>query len=277
MAEKPRGVRADNGSITDPVGVRIDDGSITDPVDADAPLLDMGEVAALVERMRAPDPKESERNFYVAIAAYGAAFGTGLFLLGDNTWFSGGWIYGAILTAGGGLGLMTVTPLFRPKLEALRSRRSLWAVVTMTWLFLAANVGFAIYDHFWPKAAVTINAGAAEKWAALTPSQAEALTKRVRFIPPENIMVACATVNCKELGDGIAEILGNIPGWKVTVIHHGGVFIDGFSGIVLNPINPTNQALRDAIQDTTGLAVTLGPDKGAADSQSMLIVGTRPF
>lgn len=121
------------------------------PVDKRERIFAVGErINGMVELDADESPAmagDSDRNFYVAIAAYGAAFGTGLFLLGDNAWFSGGWIYGAILTAGGGLGLVSVTPLFRPKLEALRSTRSLWAIITMTWLLLAVNVGFAIYDH----------------------------------------------------------------------------------------------------------------------------------
>ena len=46
---------------------------------------------------------------------------------------------------------MSILPFVRPKLQVLRSNRSLWAMVTMTWLFLAVNAGFAIYDHFWPR------------------------------------------------------------------------------------------------------------------------------
>jgi hypothetical protein len=91
---------------------------------------------------------DSDRNFYVAVAAYGAAFGTGLLLLAQNNWFSASWIYGVVFTLGGGVGLSSVTPLFRAKFDALRSPRSLWAVILMTWLLLAANLGFSIYDNF---------------------------------------------------------------------------------------------------------------------------------
>jgi hypothetical protein len=36
----------------------------------------------------ASNGQDSDRNFYVAVAAYGAAFGTGLLLLAENNWFS---------------------------------------------------------------------------------------------------------------------------------------------------------------------------------------------
>src|SRR5262249_13342680 len=94
------------------------------------------------DKSDAPNRQDSDRNFSVALAAYGAAIGSGLLLLGENNWLSG-----TIFTLGGGVGLLSVTPLFRAKFEIVRSGRSLWAVVLMTWLFLAANLAFSIYDR----------------------------------------------------------------------------------------------------------------------------------
>jgi hypothetical protein len=89
-------------------------------------------------------PAISERSFNVALAAYAAVFGAGVLQLAARDWY-----FGPIFTVGGGLGLMSIHPLIRPKLQIMRSNRSLWAMVAATWLFLAANLGFAIYDHFW--------------------------------------------------------------------------------------------------------------------------------
>jgi hypothetical protein len=34
----------------------------------------------------------------------------------------------------------------------------------------------------------------------------------VRKLPPETITIACETINCRELADGIADILADMPG-----------------------------------------------------------------
>jgi len=222
----------------------------------------------------------SEQNFTVAVTIYGGMFVTGLFLLGDNAFFSSGWWYGLVYTVGGGAGTVTVTPLFRKKLEVMRSPRSLWAAAVATWLLLAMNLGFAVYDHFWSKApAPGQQRVSTDIWPALTSTEASALAARVRFIPPENIVVACETIKCRDLADGIAEILQKTPGWKVSILHHGGLGIDGVAGILLNPNEPAAQALKEAIEATTGLAVTVGPDarKDFGSSPTLLVVGIRPF
>jgi hypothetical protein len=121
-----------------------------------------------------------------------------------------------------------------------------------------------------------------ERWPTLTNQEATAFAARVRQIPPENIVVACETINCKDLADGIGEILLKTAGWKVELIHHGGLDITGVAGIRLNPIEPNTQALKEAIESTTHLPVTLGPDKRITFGndqglQTILVVGTRPF
>jgi hypothetical protein len=102
----------------------------------------VSEDSAVADRTQAAD----ERSFNVALAAYAAVFGAGVLQLAARDWY-----FGPIFTLGGGLGLMSIHPLIRPKFRIMRSNRSLWAVVTVTWLFLAANVGFAVYDHFWTR------------------------------------------------------------------------------------------------------------------------------
>ena len=115
------------------------------------------------------------------------------------------------------------------------------------------------------------------KWSALTSAETAAFRARVQTIPPEDIIVACETPNCKDLADGIGNILKSTPGWKVENYHGGGIFITGISGLELNPNDPTTVALKDAIEATTGLAVKMGPDVRSAGQRSMLIVGTKPF
>jgi hypothetical protein len=95
-----------------------------------------------------PNAGDSDKNFAVAVAIYTGTAVTGLFLLATSTLFSGSWWYGAVYVVGGGIGAMSVTPLFRQKLDVMRSPRSLWAAAIATWLFLAANLGLLVYDKW---------------------------------------------------------------------------------------------------------------------------------
>jgi hypothetical protein len=115
-----------------------------------------------------------------------------------------------------------------------------------------------------------------ECWAALTAVQQAALAERVRLITPMNIMVGCETIRCRDLADGIATILLNTPGWRINVVHSGGLGISGVSGIMIDPDEPATRQLKDAIEKSTGLRVTTGPDT-REQATTTLIVGTMPF
>jgi hypothetical protein len=116
-------------------------------------------------------------------------------------------------------------------------------------------------------------------WPALTSAEASAFTSRIRFVPPEEIVVACETINCKDLADGIADILQKTQGWHVSILHSGGLGITGVTGILINPNEPATQSLKDAIESTTNLKVTMGHDSrnDIGNNQSFLVIGTRPF
>jgi hypothetical protein len=161
---------------------------------------------------------DDSKNFTAALAVSGALLGTGLYRLAEHDWWFGGFY-----TAGGALVFMSVTPLIRSKIGFLRSPQALWVAISVTWLFLAANIGFSTYEHFWSAQSKVppSNPGSAspEKWPALTNAEAVALADRVRAIPPEDIVVACETINCRDLADGIADILLKTEGWKVSVLH----------------------------------------------------------
>ncbi|MGB9118245.1 hypothetical protein [Bradyrhizobium sp.] len=117
------------------------------------------------------------------------------------------------------------------------------------------------------------------KWPALTINEIAAFRARVKNVPPEDIVVACETINCKDLADGLANILNGIPGWHVDILHRGGLDITGVTGIRLDPNEPATVSLKDAIEATTSLTVTMGPDtrKDMGNNQSTLVIGNKPF
>lgn len=83
---------------------------------------------------------------------------------------------------------------------------------------------------------------------------------RVRTLPPEEIVIACETVNYKELADGLAAIFRDAPGWSVKVLHRSGLDISAVAGIQLIPREPATELLKDAIESSTKLKVTLGDE-----------------
>ncbi len=240
---------------------------------------------AQVEKPTPSDSDESsEKNYAVAVAIYVGLLVTGLLLLGEHRLFSTSWWYGAVYTIGGGVGAMSVTPLFRNHfphaIRMLRAPRSLWVAATITWLLLVLNAGLAIYDHLGPNASPSQQVATIDVWPALSTTQVAALSARVQFLPTEEIVVACETIKCRDLADGIAEILRTTNGWKVSILHRGGMDITGVVGIQLTPNEPATQQLKDAIEATTGLAITLSSETRkdlGSDTRTFLTVGTRPF
>jgi len=100
----------------------------------------------------APSAADSEKNFLVAVTIYGGMFLTGLHLFGESPPLSQAWWYGAAYMLFGGGGAMSITPLFRERfpnvVRTMAAPKSLWAAAAATWVLLALNVGFDVYDHF---------------------------------------------------------------------------------------------------------------------------------
>jgi hypothetical protein len=99
-----------------------------------------------------------------------------------------------------------------------------------------------------------------EWWAPLTSAETSALTSRASSLPPEDLTIACETIKCRDVADGIAAILQKSPGRKVMILHGGGLGISGVVGILINPDEPATRSLKDAIESTTTLKVTMGRD-----------------
>jgi len=106
----------------------------------------------IAEPSRANNGDNAEKNFGVAVAIFVGLLITGLLLLGEHEMFSTSWWYGAVYTFGGGVGAMSVTPIFRDKFpnmaRAVGAPKALWAAAAATWLLLALDIGFSLYDHF---------------------------------------------------------------------------------------------------------------------------------
>jgi hypothetical protein len=90
-----------------------------------------------------PGADDGEKDFWVGITAFGAILGTGLYALVEREWW-----FGAFYTLGGGGGLMWMSPAIRSRLGLEPSRVVVLAAVTVTWMFLSANIFVSIYDKW---------------------------------------------------------------------------------------------------------------------------------
>jgi hypothetical protein len=157
-------------------------------------------------------------------------------------------------------------------------------------LFIAIAVAACVYANFrafddvstrLEEANRTISHGVnlEGRWPALTGDEAAALRIKARDLPPETITVACESISCRDLADGIADILADTRGWKVTKLHRGGFDITGVTGIRIIPREPATELLQSTIETSTKLAVVIGDEtrEQMGGPETLLVVGNKPF
>ena len=117
-----------------------------------------------------------------------------------------------------------------------------------------------------------------QQWAPISAPQAATLTARLKLLPLGRVVVACASVYCRDLADGLVASIHD-AGWNVRPRHGGGLGVDGVTGIDIDQDTPTAVELRDAIENTTGLKVALHPLPAgyAPPPEIWLVIGTKPF
>jgi hypothetical protein len=115
-------------------------------------------------------------------------------------------------------------------------------------------------------------------WAPLTSEEAASLRDQISKLTPQQITVACESLKCKDLADGIANILKGAS-WEVTILHRGGIDITGFVGIRLSPQEDSTKALKRAIESATKLKVEMGDEtrKDVGSAPALLVIANKPF
>jgi hypothetical protein len=159
----------------------------------------------------------------------------------------------------------------------VEGRRKLFIGIAIV-AFVYAN--FRAFDDVSSKLEeATRSNGAENRWSGLTSDEVKALRDQVRRLSPETITVACETINCRDLADGIADILADVPGWKVSKLHRGGLDITGVTGIRIEPHEPATENLQKAIESATKLKVDLVETTRAQmnSTETFMVVGTKPF
>jgi len=218
--------------------------------------------------------KISERDFVVGITIFGAAFGTGLFALSEGYWW-----FGSVYTAGGAIGLLSMSPLVQSRIGSWPSQRTLMAVALGTWLFLGANIGFAVYDHFWPKGISSITPAApvatGRVWAPLSKDEQKLATFAINILPKrEHFRVICLTTDCKDLARDFTTVFHD-AGWN-PVFASSSTFFQEPYGIVLYLKNPNDKSLAEAIEKTTNLKIDHVEASSDPTGIESLFIGIRP-
>ena len=157
----------------------------------------------------------------------------------------------------------------------LNRRRRIFVGIALI-AFVYAN--FRAFDDVQTKLDAIRDQPSESRWPALTANEAAALKSKLKALPSQDFVVACETVNCRDLADGIASVLSQ-SGWKVTVLHRGGLDITGVVGIRLEPDEPQTRALKAAIEAATKLEIEIADETRAQRGTypASLVVGTKPF
>jgi hypothetical protein len=179
---------------------------------------------------------------------------------------------------------MSIHPLIRPKLEFLRSNRSPWAVITVTWLFLAANLGLAAWDHFGPYASQTAKQGSFAETYGFTASDARKVRdeffKIQNSLPPLLILQTAYEFEARTVADGL---FGGITRAGVSVT----------PPVVTKALNPQEtgisirvadsskipagaRAVGDALQKALGAEPKYTAMRELQDDQFTIFVGSNP-
>lgn len=112
---------------------------------------------AVVEQSKRPSEK-SKFEVHADDKAIILALGSGAFCAGLFGFYEGHPVLGTVFTVGGLVTMAPISPFVRSHIGWAFGRPALWTLAAATWLFLAANVGFAVYDHFSPSPSALIQA-----------------------------------------------------------------------------------------------------------------------
>ncbi|MHB1658054.1 MAG: hypothetical protein ACYCRF_01910 [Acidithiobacillus sp.] len=117
-----------------------------------------------------------------------------------------------------------------------------------------------------------------DNWPALSSDEKAQLTSALKLLHPQSIVVACETSKCKKLADDLNAAL-RAGGWDSRILHSGGLGITGTSGISLDPSENNTKYLKEAIEKTTNLKVSVldHSRKNYGNNPAFLVVGTKPF
>lgn len=137
---------------------------------------------------------------------------------------------------------------------------------------IAAALGLALFA-FPALAADIIRA-----WPPLNPRERASLADVLKKSDKARIVIACGSVYCSKLAAGVEKAF-ETAGWKVSKVHHGGLGIDGVTGLRLTGCGMSPHALAIALQKITARNVqTIAePNCTPNEPELMLVIGEREF
>jgi hypothetical protein len=122
--------------------------------------------------------------------------------------------------------------------------------------------------------ACSFASGAAGDWKPLTSAEKTGVARELKKLKIGMITIACAGTWCKVFSDDVAALFKD-AGWHVTLLHHGGLGIDGVAGIRIDSCNLAKGQILDVLREleTRDVSVVMD-DPSCGDEEIHMVVGT---
>ena len=204
----------------------------------------------------------------IIIAIGGGAFCAGLF-----GFYEGQPFLGTAFTVGGLVTMAPISPFVRSNIKWAFGRPALWTLATVTWLFLATNLGLFLYGRLAATPPPVVATG--NVWESLTSDQKKVLSLAIKLLPSQqHFRVICLTSDCKDLAESFMAAFHE-AGWNPLFASSTAFFQEPY-GIVLYLKDPNNKALEEAIEKTTNIKIDHVEAATDPTGVESLFIGFRP-
>lgn len=115
-------------------------------------------------------------------------------------------------------------------------------------------------------------------WKPLTEKESVDVIEKLRPLVSTKIVLSCSQLECRDLVQSLKGAFKQ-AGWSDTELSVGGVDTLGIDGVAIYPQDATSRMLREIIESSTDISVTLyGEERKATDYPATYIsIGPKPF
>jgi hypothetical protein len=234
------------------------------------------ERAVEAQEARNRAPVSSSRQLHTDDKAIILTLGGSAFCAGLFGFYESHEVLGSIFIAGSLIVMAPISPFVRSRVNWVAGRPALWALGLATWLFLAINIALKV----WPVSAG--NDPRADYWTALTITQQDALTAKLRSVPRRTLEIQCGYRSCNDFADSLVAAFRAVGGWQVTRSKTVGMSSSG-TGIFIAPGDETAKLIKAALEDVAkipGIEVSFAPDpaiNGLQQGGMYIGIGGKPL
>lgn len=118
-----------------------------------------------------------------------------------------------------------------------------------------------------------------EQQAALTDHEHSVLSEAISREPAGNVTIACGGTFCRPLAESLIGVFSG-AGWRVKTIDHGGLGIDGVSGIIINSCGMLGEKITAVLKKATTRRLKYVDDgkcSDGAEREIYVVIGAPAF